>query len=172
VGHGIVAPEYHWDDYSGVDVRGKVVVLFTNEPPSDDPKFFTGRALTYYGRWTYKYEEAARHGAVAAIIIHTTPTASYGWDVVRSSWGREDQQVKLAPGAQQLALAAWVTKDAGEKLAASLGHGVDELLKMANTRGFRRCRCRFAFPERLRPRLREIHTRNVVAKIEGNDPQF
>ena len=82
----------------GVDVRGKVVVLFTNEPPSNDPKFFTGGALTYYGRWTYKYEEAARHGAVAAIIIHTTPTASYGWDVVRSSWGREDQQVKLAPG--------------------------------------------------------------------------
>ncbi len=91
VGHGIVAPEYNWDDYAGVNVRGKVVVLFTNEPPSDDPKFFTGRALTYYGRWTYKYEEAARQGAVAAIIIHTTPTASYGWEVVRSSWGREDQ---------------------------------------------------------------------------------
>ena len=103
VGHGIVAPEYQWDDYAGVNVRGKVVVLFTNEPPSNDPKFFTGHALTYYGRWTYKYEEAARHGAVAAIIIHTTPTASYGWDVVRSSWGREDQQVKLAPGQEQLA---------------------------------------------------------------------
>ena len=98
VGHGITAPEYQWDDYAGVDVHGKVVVLFTNEPPSDDPKFFTGRALTYYGRWTYKYENATRHGAVAAIIIHTTPTASYGWDVVRSSWGREDQQVKLGPG--------------------------------------------------------------------------
>src|ERR1700730_5538080 len=104
VGHGIVAPEYKWDDYAGVNVKGKVVVLFTNEPPSNDPKFFTGRALTYYGRWTYKYEEAARHGAVAAIIIHTTPTASYGWDVVRGSWGREDSQVKLAPGQEQLAL--------------------------------------------------------------------
>src|SRR5882724_8536231 len=91
VGHGIVAPEYEWDDYKGVDVRGKVVVLFT------------GPALTYYGRWTYKYEEATRHGAVAAIIIHTTPTASYGWEVVRSSWGREDQQVKLADGAPALA---------------------------------------------------------------------
>jgi Zn-dependent M28 family amino/carboxypeptidase len=167
VGHGIVAPEYQWDDYAGVDVRGKVVVLFTNEPPSDDPKFFTGRALTYYGRWTYKYEEAARHGAVAAIIIHTTPTASYGWDVVRSSWGREDQQVKLAPGAQQLALAAWVTKDAGEKLAATLGHSVDELLKMADTRGFH------AMPMPLRiagtapAKVRDIRTRNVVARIEG-----
>src|SRR5580658_9544668 len=78
VGHGIVAPEYQWDDYKGVDARGKVVVLFTNEPPSDDPRFFAGRALTYYGRWTYKFEEAARHGAIGAIIIHTTPTASYG----------------------------------------------------------------------------------------------
>jgi len=168
VGHGIVAPEYQWDDYAGVDVRGKVVVLFTNEPPSNDPKFFTGRALTYYGRWTYKYEEAARHGAVAAIIIHTTPTASYGWEVVRSSWGREDSQVKLAPGEQQLALAAWVTKDAGEKLAATLGHSVDELLKIADTRGFH------AMPMPLRiagtapAKIREMQTRNVVAKIEGS----
>ena len=74
VGHGIVAPEFHWDDFKGVDVKGKVLVLFTNEPPSNDPKFFGGPALTYYGRWTYKYEEAARHGAKAVFIIHTTPT--------------------------------------------------------------------------------------------------
>jgi Zn-dependent M28 family amino/carboxypeptidase len=169
VGHGIVAPEYQWDDYAGVNVRGKVVVLFTNEPPSDDPKFFTGRALTYYGRWTYKYEEAARHGAVAAIIIHTTPTASYGWDVVRSSWGREDQQVKLAASEQQLALAAWVTKDAGEKLAATLGHTVDELLKLADTRGFQAMPMPMRISGRVPAKVREIHTRNVVAKIEGSD---
>jgi Zn-dependent M28 family amino/carboxypeptidase len=169
VGHGIVAPEYKWDDYAGVDVRGKVVVLFTNEPPSNDPKFFTGRALTYYGRWTYKYEEAARHGAVAAIIIHTTPTASYGWEVVRSSWGREDQQVKLPPGEQQLALAGWVTKDAGEKLAASLGHSVDELLKMADTRGFQAMPMPMRISGKAPAKVREIHTRNVVARIEGSD---
>src|SRR5271154_4675258 len=126
VGHGIIAPEYQWDDYKDVDVRGKVVVLFTGQPPSDDPKFFTGKALTYYGRWTYKYEEAARHGAIAAIIIHTTPTASYGWDVVRSGWGREDQQVKLAPGAHDLAFAGWVTKDTGKEIAATLGKTTDE----------------------------------------------
>jgi hypothetical protein len=120
VGHGIVAPEYQWDDYKDIDVRGKVVVLFTSEPPSDDPKFFTGHALTYYGRWTYKYEEATRHGAVAAIVIHTTPTASYGWDVVRSSWGREDQQVRLAPGEPSLALAGWVTNEMGDKIAAAV----------------------------------------------------
>jgi len=118
VGHGIVAPEFHWDDFKGVDVKGKVLVLFTNEPPSNDPKFFGGPALTYYGRWTYKYEEAARHGAKAVFIIHTTPTAGYGWEVVRSSWSGEDPQLKLAPGQPALAFAGWFTRDAGEKLLA------------------------------------------------------
>src|SRR5437867_5123641 len=131
VGYGIEAPEYDWDDYKGADVKGKVLLMLVNEPPSDDPKLFTGRALTYYGRWTYKYEEAARRGAVAAIIIHTTPTASYGWDVVRSSWAREDQQVRISPGQHQLAFAGWVTKDAGEKIAAAVNKSVDELLKIA-----------------------------------------
>jgi hypothetical protein len=83
VGHGIVAPEYKWDDFKGADVRGKILVLFTNEPPSDDPKFFGGRALTYYGRWTYKFEQALRMGALGAIIIHTDATAGYPWSVVR-----------------------------------------------------------------------------------------
>jgi hypothetical protein len=113
VGHGIVAPEYHWDDYQGVDVHGKVVVFFTGEPPSHDPKFFNGEALTYYGRWTYKFEEAARHGAIGAIIIHTTPTASYGWNVVRSSWSKEDVETKVAPVTNALGFAGWVTKEAG-----------------------------------------------------------
>src|SRR5207247_171194 len=89
VGHGIKAAEWNWYDFKGVDVTGKVLVLFTNEPESKDPKFFDGPALTYYGRWTYKYEEALRHGARGVLILHTTPTASYGWDVVRNSWGRE-----------------------------------------------------------------------------------
>ena len=172
VGHGIVAPEYQWDDYQGIDVRGKVVVLFTNEPPSNDPKFFTGAALTYYGRWTYKYEEATRHGAVAAIIIHTTPTASYGWDVVRSSWGREDQQVKLADGTPALAFAAWVTKDQGEQLAATVGKTADELLKMADTRGFRAIPLPIRFRGTIPSKIREIHTRNVVARFDGSDPQL
>jgi hypothetical protein len=85
VGYGIEAPEYGWDDYKGVDVKGKVLLMLVNEPSTDDPKFFKGRALTYYGRWTYKYEEAARKGAVGAILIHRTDMASYGWDVVRNS---------------------------------------------------------------------------------------
>jgi Zn-dependent M28 family amino/carboxypeptidase len=173
VGHGIVAPEYQWDDYKDVDVRGKVVVLFTGEPPSEDPKFFTGRALTYYGRWTYKYEEATRHGAVAAIIIHTRPTASYGWDVVRSSWGREDQQVRLAADEPSLAFAGWVTQEVGEKIAASVGKSTDELLEMANARsGFKAMPLPLRFKGRSPTKIREIQTRNVVAKIEGSDPKL
>lgn len=172
VGHGITAPEYGWDDYAGADVKGKTVVMFTNEPPSDDPKFFGGKALTYYGRWTYKYEEATRHGAAAAILIHTTSTASYGWDVVRSSWGREDQQVKLAPGENALAFAGWVTKDQGDKIAASLGKTADELLQMADTRGFKPIALPLRFSGRMPTKIREIHTRNVVGKIEGSDPQL
>ncbi len=173
VGHGIVAPEYQWDDYKDIDVRGKVVVLFTGEPPSEDSKFFTGRALTYYGRWTYKYEEATRHGAVAAIIIHTRPTASYGWDVVRSSWGREDQQVRLAADEPSLAFAGWVTQEVGEKIAASLGKSTDELLEMANARsGFKAMPLPLRFKGRTPTKIREIHTRNVVAKIEGSDPKL
>src|SRR5882762_1448991 len=89
VGYGITAPEYQWDDYKGVDLKGKVALLFVNEPISDDPKFFKGKALTYYGRWTYKFEETARHGAVGALIIHRTDLASYGWQVVRNSMGTE-----------------------------------------------------------------------------------
>jgi Zn-dependent M28 family amino/carboxypeptidase len=171
VGHGITAPEYQWDDYRDVDVRGKVVALFTGEPPSDDAKFFAGPALTYYGRWTYKYEEAARKGAIGAIIIHTTGTASYGWDVVRSSWGREDQQVKAAPGAPALAFAGWVTKDAGENIAAALGHTADELLKMADARGFHAMPLPLRFHVHAQTKIREIATRNVVAKVDGSDPQ-
>ncbi|MGD1092370.1 MAG: M28 family peptidase [Bryobacteraceae bacterium] len=172
VGHGITAPEYQWDDYKGVDVRGKVVVLFTNEPPSTDPKFFTGPALTYYGRWTYKYEEAARKGAIAAIIIHTTPTASYGWDVVRSSWGREDQQVKVAPDSQELAFGGWVTKDAGEKIAATIGKSADELLKLADSRGFQPIPLPLRFHGRMPAKIRQIETRNVVARVAGSDPKL
>ena len=172
VGHGIVAPEYKWDDYQGIDVRGKVVVLFTGEPPSTDPNFFTGKALTYYGRWTYKYEEATRHGAAAVIIIHTTPTASYGWEVVRSSWGREDQEVKLAPNEAALAFAGWVTKDAGEKIAASAGSTVDDLLKRADARGFHAIELPMRIRGRAPAKVRTVETSNVIGKIEGSDPKL
>jgi Zn-dependent M28 family amino/carboxypeptidase len=169
VGHGITAPEYQWDDYQDTNVRGKVVVMFTNEPPSEDPAFFTGRALTYYGRWTYKYEEATRRGAVAAILIHTTPTASYGWDVLRAT-GRGDAQVKRTPGAPALAFAGWMTEQSGDKIAATVGKTSQELLKMADTRGFKAIPLPVRFHGRMQSKIRDIETRNVVAKIEGSDP--
>ena len=170
VGHGITAPEFQWDDFKGVEVRGKVLVMFTNEPPSEDPKFFDGRALTYYGRWTYKYEQALRKGAVAAILIHTTPTAGYGWDVVRSSWSGEAAQMRLEPGENGLRLAAWVSQEAGEKLAALSGRTVAQLLAMANQREFRPIPLGFRLRGRIASSLREIESRNVVGKIPGSDP--
>ncbi len=172
VGHGITAPEFQWDDYKNADLRGKVFVMFTNEPPSTDAKFFGGRALTYYGRWTYKYEEALRKGAVAAIIIHTTPTAGYGWDVVKSSWGREDPQVKLESGEAALAFAGWITGDSATGLLQSSGKTVDELLAMANKPDFRPVPLGIRFRGHIESKVRDIETRNVVGIIPGSDPKL
>jgi Zn-dependent M28 family amino/carboxypeptidase len=172
VGHGISASEFNWDDYKGADLKGKVFVMFTNEPPSEDPKFFGGRALTYYGRWTYKYEEAIRKGAAAALIIHTTPTAGYGWDVVRSSWGHEDPQVQLAPGEPSLAFAGWLTQEAAGNVLASTGHTVSELLKLADSRDFRPIPLGIRFRGRVATEIRQIETRNVVAMVPGSDSKL
>ena len=116
VGYGINAPEYKWDDYKGANVKGKVLLMLVNEPPSDDPNFFKGKALTYYGRWTYKYEEAARKGAVGVILIHKSDMASYPWEVVRNSNSGEKSYLKLEGPA--LKVASWVHLDVAKKLAA------------------------------------------------------
>jgi len=172
VGHGITAPEFHWDDFKGVDVTNKVVLLFTNEPPSTDPKFFGGRALTYYGRWTYKYEEALRRGARACIIIHTTPTASYAWDVVRHSWGGESPFVKLEPGAKALALQAWMSREAGEKLLNLAGKHVDEMLAASDKPDFKPIALGIQLRAHIQSKMRALDTRNVVGVIPGSDPKL
>ncbi len=173
VGHGIVAPEYQWDDYRGVDAKGKVVVFFTGEPPSEDPKFFTGKALTYYGRWTYKFEEAARHGAVAAIIIHTEPTASYGWATVRGSWGTEEQEVALAKDQYAMAFAGWMTKEMGDKLGtSSLGMTADQMLAAADQRGFQAKEMPLRFRGKVPAIVRTVSTANVAARVDGSDPKL
>ncbi len=169
VGHGIAAPEFNWDDYKAVDLHGKVLVYFTNEPSSDDPKFFGGHALTYYGRWTYKFEEAARRGAVAAIIIHTTPTAGYGWDVVRGSWSQERPEMKLEPGLNGLKLASWVTREAAAKLLATTGKTVDDLLALAEKRDFKPIPLGVRIAGHIPVKLREIESRNVIGRVEGSD---
>lgn len=171
VGHGIHAPEFGWDDYKGVDVKGKVVVLFTGEPPSDDPKFFGGKSLTYYGRWTYKYEEAARQGAIGALIIHTTPTASYGWQVVRGQ-SRPLPQVAHAPGTPALTLAGWVSSDAGAKLLAALHLTVDTALAGADKRGFQAQPLGVKIHAQMAFQVSDLNTGNVIGMVPGSDPKL
>ena len=168
-GHGIAAPEFRWDDFKGVDVKGKILILFTNEPPSADPKFFGGRALTYYGRWSYKYEEAARRGALGVLIIHTTPTAGYGWEVVRNSWGREEPYVKLAAGEPELAIAGWMTAEAGGRLLGLAGKTVDELLRASESSDFRPIPLGVRLRLSMRSAIREMDTRNVAGIAPGSD---
>ncbi len=167
LGHGITAPEYDWDDYRGVDVKGKIVVLFTNQPPSNDPKFFTGTALTYYGRWTYKFEEAARRGAKACFIIHTNQTAGYPWSVVRPLDGA---QLKREAGQPALAFAGWLNSEAGEKLLNLSGRTVEGALKEANTKGFKAYSLGFNLKGRIETRIEKIVSNNVVGIAEGSDP--
>ncbi len=120
VGYGIKAPEYDWDDYKTVDLHGKVALLFVSEPSSDDPDFFKGKALTYYGRWTYKFEETARRGAIATLIIHRTDLASYGWDVVRNSWGTERSYLKRDE-TPKLQAASWIQLDVAKRIVGLVG---------------------------------------------------
>ncbi len=169
MGHGITAPEFNWDDYKNVDVKGKAVVLFTNEPPSDDPKYFGGRALTYYGRWTFKFEEAARRGAKACLIIHTTETAGYPFSVVQPL---DAAQLKLAPGEPALAFAGWLSREAGEKLLGMNGLTVEKALEAANTRGFKPVPLGVRIKGRIPTKLENIVTKNVIGMIEGSDPKL
>jgi Zn-dependent M28 family amino/carboxypeptidase len=169
VGHGIVSAAEKWNDYKGVDVKGKIVVLFTNEPQPENPEVFKGRTLTYAGRWTYKYEEAARQGALGCVLIHTTPTAGYGWEVVRNSWSKEDPQMKLEPGRYALAFAGWVTQEAGARLLAMSGQTVDGLMKAADSRDFRPIPLGIRLKGNLQAKIREIKSRNVLGRIDGAD---
>jgi Zn-dependent M28 family amino/carboxypeptidase len=167
LGHGITAPEFGWDDYKDIDAKGKVVVLFTNEPPSNDPKFFGGTALTYYGRWTYKFEEAARRGARACFIIHTRETAGYPYSVVRPLDGA---QLKRDPAQPALAFAGWLSEAAGEKLLALAGRTVDSALKEANTKGFKPYSLGLRLKGNIATRVENIVSNNVVGMAEGSDP--
>jgi Zn-dependent M28 family amino/carboxypeptidase len=172
VGHGIVSKPENWDDYKGVDVKGRIVVLFTNEPQPDNPQVFKGRTLTYAGRWTYKFEEAARQGALGCLIIHTTPTAGYGWEVVRNSWSKEDPQMKREASQPALAVAGWLTMEAGQKLLALSGKSVDELMKLSDSRDFRPIALGTTIRGRLNAKIRQIVSRNVLGVIPGSDARL
>jgi Zn-dependent M28 family amino/carboxypeptidase len=171
VGYGIEAPEYNWDDYKGVDVKGKVLLMLVNEPPSDDPKFFTGKALTYYGRWVYKYEEAARKGAVGAILIHKEDMASYGWDVVRNSFSGEKSYLKL-DGTPKLKAAAWIHLDIARKLAAAAGMNLDKMLTDAQSRDFKPVAMNFHLSAHMTSKVRPFESNNVIAVLPGSDKEL
>ena len=169
VGYGIEAPEYKWDDYKGADVKGKVLLMLVNEPPSDDEKFFKGKALTYYGRWTYKYEEAARKGAVGVILIHKTDMASYGWEVVRNSNSGEKSYLKL-DGTPKLKVAGWVQFEVARKLAQASGLSIDQMVSDAASPGFHPVSLSARLKAHMVSKIRPFESNNVIAMLPGSDP--
>ena len=171
VGYGIEAPEYSWDDYKGMDVKGKVLLMLVNEPPSDDPKFFNGRALTYYGRWTYKFEEAARKGAVGAMLIHKTEMASYPWEVVRNSNSGEKAYLKL-DGTRKLTMASWIHFDVARDLTAGAGMELNKMIADAGSRDFRPVALPVKLKGRIVSKVRPFESNNVIAILPGSDAKL
>jgi TonB family protein len=167
VGYGITAPEEKWDDYKGYDLKGKVALLFVNEPISDDPNFFKGKALTYNGRWTYKYEETARRGAVATLIIHRTDLASYGWEVVRNSWGGERSYLKL-DGTPKLEAASWIQEEVARKLVGMAGLDLDRLFQQVQSREFKPIELPVHLKAHVVSALRPFTSRNVLGMVAGS----
>ena len=176
VGYGVVAPEYGWDDYKDVDVRGKTILMLINDPAvpsaSDpaqlDPSIFKGNAMTYYGRWTYKYEIASEKGAAAAIIIHETGPAGYPFEVVSGSWGRENFDIRNPAGpGNRVQVESWITLDRAKELLLASGQNFDELKRAAVRRDFRPVALNAKASFHLRNTVRDVQSRNVIAKLEG-----
>ncbi|PYJ23305.1 MAG: peptidase M28, partial [Verrucomicrobia bacterium] len=175
VGYGIVAPEYGWDDYKGVDAHGKTLLMLVGDPPIPDPKdpsklnekMFRGKAMTYYGRWMYKYEIAAQKGAATAIIIHETDPAGYPYSVVKTSWAKENYEID-SPNKNMDAVEArsWITLDVAKKLLADCSHDFDALKK------FRPVRLNAKARIEIKQQLRSFKSHNVIGKLEGSDPKL
>ena len=172
VGYGIVAPEYGWDDYKGIDVRGKTVVMLVNDPgyATGDPELFTGKAMTYYGRWTYKYEEAARQGAAGAFIVHETEPAAYPWAVVNNSF--TGPQMSFASEDKNMSRAAvegWLTVEAARRLFGQAGRSYDELKAGAARRGFTAIPLGLTASVSLKNSIRNVVSNNVLAVLPGGE---
>src|SRR3954447_26204426 len=181
VGYGIVAPEYGWDDYKGVDVRGKTILMLINDPPIPDPndpaklddKMFKGKAMTYYGRWTYKYEIAAEKGAAAAVIIHETEPAAYPYSVVKTSWSKENFEINATDknvGAVQVR--SWVTLDVAKKLLADSGQDFDALKKSAISKDFKPVPISAKANFTIKQEVRGFMSHNVLGKLDGSDAKL
>jgi Zn-dependent M28 family amino/carboxypeptidase len=172
VGYGVNAPEANWNDYAGVDVKGKVVLMLINDPGfhNGDESLFEGRRMTYYGRWTYKFEEAARQGAAAAIIIHDTPGAAYGWDVVKNSWsGAQFDLLAADDPAPRLPMQGWVTGEAAAAVLAQAGLSLDKLREAAGKRGFKAVPLpATTLSADVHSTTRQSQSRNVIARLPGS----
>jgi len=170
VGYGIVAPEYQWDDYKGADLKGKVLLMMNNDPEAD-PKLFAGKTRLYYGRWTYKYEMAAKMGAAGAIIVHTTHSAGYPWQVVQTSWSGE--QFALPHESEpEVPVKAWLTEESARKIARLGGQDLDALRAAAEKPDFRPVSLGVAADITLKNRVKKSQTENVVGRLPGRDPDL
>src|SRR5881296_1146416 len=181
VGYGVVAPEYGWDDYKNVDVRGKTLLMLIGDPPIPDPKdsskldekMFKGKAMTYYGRWTYKYEIAAQKGAAAAVIIHETGPAGYPYSVVRTSWAKENYEIDSSnKNMGAVAVRSWITLDVAKKIVADCGQDFDALKKTAVTKDFRPVTLNAKTDIQIKQQIREFKSHNVIGKLEGSDAKL
>jgi Zn-dependent M28 family amino/carboxypeptidase len=179
VGYGIQAPEFDWDDFKGTDVKGKVLVVLVNDPPIPDPadpakldpKTFGGQAMTYYGRWTYKFEKAAQLGAAGCILIHQTDRAGYPWEVVRNSWsGTQFDLATPDKNMGRLAMESWVTSDLAAKLFRAAGLELDKSIQAAARRDFRSVPLGIHAKLEIHNSLQTIESHNVIAKLNGSDP--
>jgi Zn-dependent M28 family amino/carboxypeptidase len=180
VGYGVVAPEFNWDDYKGLDVKGKTLVMLVNDPPVRDPsnesgldaKTFGGRAMTYYGRWTYKYEIGAEKGAAGVLLIHETEPAGYPFDVVQSKVSEQFDLVTPDKNMGRVAVEGWITLDQGRNLMKMAGQDFDNLKREAATREFKPVPLGVTASMQLHNKLRTIDSKNVVGKLEGRDPRL
>jgi Zn-dependent M28 family amino/carboxypeptidase len=180
VGYGVVAPEFDWDDFKDVDVRGKTVVMLINDPavphPNDpsrlDESVFRGDAMTYYGRWTYKYEIASERGAAAALIVHETRPAGYPFSVVQGSWGQENFETQRADGNRdRVAVEGWISREQAERIFSAAGQDFEELKRRAVRRDFRPVPLEGTISFDLRNTMRQVQSRNVIARLEGAHPE-
>ena len=168
VGYGVEAPEYAWDDFKGEDLAGKVLLFLNNDPPveEDGVALFGGPARTYYGRWTYKFEQAAKHGAAGAIVIHTTASASYPFSVVGNTGSRENWERSY-----ELDFLAWIDSTASERIAAAMGTTLAGLFDMAAQRDFRPTATNYRLTAHIETAVREVPTKNVAGVLRGTDPE-
>ena len=172
VGYGSTAPEYRWDDFKDADVRGKILLVLVNDPPAPpaEPNLFGGRAMTYYGRWTYKFEEAERRGAAGALIVHTTEQAGYPWHTVVGSWAKDQRMLaRDAQAPPPLGFRGWITDSAAAALLRRSGLDLGELRRRAESRSFRPVPTGVTVDVSFRNRVEHLHSNNVIGLLRGRD---